>query len=86
MLQSSSNFSIISRIISFSGRGRGVASDRITNEDTDESEEAKDNTLSTIGSLDNDALAALAQRSPRSSKYNFFPDFGKSLSYCIIAF
>ena len=65
-------------LLSFSGRGRGVASDRITNEDTDESEEAKDNTLSTIGSLDNDALAALAQRSPRSSKYNFFPDFGKS--------
>ena len=50
-----------------------------------EAPEAKDNTLSTIGSLDNDALAALAQRSPRSSKYNFFPDFGKSLS-CIIVF
>jgi hypothetical protein len=39
--------------------------------------EAKDNSLNTIGSLDNEALAALAQRSPRSSKYNFYPDFGK---------
>jgi hypothetical protein len=39
--------------------------------------EAKDNSLNTIGSLDNEALAALAQRSPKSSKYNFYPDFGK---------
>merc|ERR1712066_1149782 len=61
------------------GRGRGVASDRITGGGADESEEAKDNTLSTIGSLDNDALTALAQRSPRSSKYNFFPDFDNTM-------
>merc|ERR1712018_1017202 len=26
-----------------------------------------------------EALAALAQRSPRSSKYNFFPDFDSSM-------
>jgi hypothetical protein len=59
-------------------RGRhGSGSLRPQNEDTDESEEAKDNSLNTIGSLDNEALAALAQRSPKSSKYNFYPDFGK---------
>ena len=47
------------------------------NDDTDESEEAKDAALSVIGSLDNDALAALAQQSPKSTKFNFYPDFGK---------
>ena len=68
------------RVSNRGGRGgkSQMLSDRNLNEDTDESEEAKDNTISAIGSLDNDALAALAQRSPRSSKYNFFPDFGKS--------
>lgn len=45
------------------------------NDDTDESEEAKDAALSVIGSLDNDALAALAQQSPKSTKFNFYPDF-----------
>ena len=49
------------------------------NDDTDESEEAKDAALSVIGSLDNDALAALAQQSPKSTKFNFCPDFGKSV-------
>ena len=68
------------------GRGRGGGrgrhgSGRHHNDDTDESEEAKDATISVIGSLDNDALAALAQRSPGSSKYNFYPDFGKLLDY-----
>ena len=48
-------------------------------DDTDESEEAKDAALSVIGSLDNDALAALAQQSPKSTKFNFYPDFGKLL-------
>ena len=33
--------------------------------------------VSSLGSLDNDALAALSQRSPRTSKFNFYVKFGK---------
>ena len=33
--------------------------------------------ISSLGSLDNDALAALSQRSPRTSKFNFYVKFGK---------
>ena len=57
------------------GRGRH-GSGRRDHDDTDESEEAKDSTFAGIGSLDNDALAALAQ-DRSSTKYNFYPDFGK---------
>merc|ERR1719220_1150456 len=31
--------------------------------------------VSSLGSLDNDALAALSQRSPRTSKFNFYVKF-----------
>ena len=33
--------------------------------------------VSSLGSLDNDALAALSQRSPKTSKFNFYVQLGK---------
>ena len=68
------------------GRGRhGSGRERRPDhDDTDESEEAKDSTFAMIGSLDNDALTALAQSSDRSSKYNFYPDFGRNFSIYIL--
>ena len=65
------------------GRGRhGSGRDRRDHDDTDESEEAKDSNFAMIGNLDDDALTALAQASDRSSKYNFYPDFGKNCDTC----
>eukprot|EP00095_Tigriopus_kingsejongensis_P001533 snap_masked-scaffold214_size254108-processed-gene-0.9 protein:Tk01533 transcript:snap_masked-scaffold214_size254108-processed-gene-0.9-mRNA-1 annotation:"at-rich interactive domain-containing protein 4b" len=57
------------------GRGRrGLGSLRVGHdEETDESEEPTDPAaLSTLSTLDDDSLAALTQRPPKSSKYNFF--------------
>lgn len=64
-----------------SGRGRHSSGRPGTagkggDDDTDESEEPKDNnSLAAIANLDDEALAAMAQRSPKSSKFNFYVDF-----------
>ena len=67
------------------GRGRHC-SDRLVkaDDDFDDSEETSHHTknvanIPSLGALDNDALNALAQRSPSSKKYNFFVDLGKFL-------
>ena len=71
-----------------SGRnGNGMTPNR-GEEDSDEDEEGnieirhpsdsrQSTRVSSLGSLDNDALAALSQRSPRTSKFNFYVKFGK---------
>ena len=73
-----------------SGRnGNGMTPNR-EDEDSDEDDEAnieirqindsrQSTRVSSLGSLDNDALAALSQRSPRASKFNFYVKFGTYL-------
>ena len=73
-----------------SGRnGSGMTPSR-GDEDSDEDDEGateirqpsdsrQSTRVSSLGSLDNDALAALSQRSPRTSKFNFYVKFGKSV-------
>ena len=73
-----------------SGRnGNGMTPSR-GDEDSDDDEEGngeirqhndsrQSTRVSSLGSLDNDALAALSQRSPRTSKFNFYVKFGKPL-------
>ena len=72
------------------GRGRGGrgrhGSDRFIKGD-DDFDEGDDHhhkniaNMPSLGALDNDALAALAQRSPNSKKYNFFVDLGEFSSF-----
>ena len=69
------------------GRGRH-GSDRLKGDDDFEEEETHCHSKNSVnipalGALDNDALAALAQRSPSSKKYNFFVDLGKMLLHLV---
>ena len=70
------------------GSGRNGISNREDDSDDDDDEgiiesrpqnDSRQSTrVSSLGSLDNDALAALSQRSPRTSKFNFYVKFGKT--------
>jgi hypothetical protein len=80
------------------GRGRGGrgrhGSDRLVvkgDDDFDDDDHHHKNAvnLPMLGTLDNDALLALTQRSPNSKKYNFFVDLGKcvfSMLKCRLAY
>merc|ERR1712020_651279 len=68
------------------GSGRNGMTPNRGEEDSDEDEETnieirhpsdsrQSTRVSSLGSLDNDALAALSQRSPRTSKFNFYVKF-----------
>ena len=68
------------------GSGRnGISNREDDSDDEDEgmietrqhSDSRQSTRISSLGSLDNDALAALSQRSPRTSKFNFYVKFGK---------
>ncbi|XP_040569604.1 uncharacterized protein [Lepeophtheirus salmonis] len=60
-----------------SGRGVGIRGN--LDDETDESEEPKDSTLNSLSSLDDQALVALSQRSPKSSRYNFYVDLDPAM-------